>query len=334
MASPGYRNGSPGSRLSTPSRSTPNGSRRVNGFNSPFRDSINRSPSLQTLEDYGRVYASKERALKRSLDDQTTEQAAKHFKALDHGLKEHQRVRESAERTLEYIVLENEREQRRKAELETQRIEEARQRLEQQKEDEQRRRVEEEKAWQEELRRREELKKQDAEDAQKRAAAQQQRDREEAAQKQHREKEESDRKAHEEAEAKQREQQAQKEREAAAQASRSAPQPNGTASTSAPAVQPSNAQQSQVRGYPAGFVSKPNEMEQTHQRYLELHQRLKKMRVQVLQDVKTLGTGKKAQLTEWRQAINRAIGMLRKHDDPETKRSNAERVGLDQPLLT
>ena len=323
MAFPSHTNGSPASRRSTPSRSTPNGIRRVNGFNSPFRERLSGSPSRQMLEDYGKVYASEQRALKRSLDDQTSERQAKHIRALDYGLKEHERVRESAERELELIRLENEGEQRRKAELEARRIEEARRSLEQQKEDEQRRRIEEERTRKEEQQRREELRKQEEEDAKKRAAAQQQRDQEETARKQQQEKEESDRKAREEAQVKQREQQAQNERRAAAQQT-TAPklQPNGVTSSSmsAQGPQPSGA-------YPPGFVSTTEEIENTHRKYMELHQRLKGMRKQVLADVKNLGQDQKNQLTEWRQAINRSIGMLRKHDDPETKRDNQTRVG-------
>ena len=323
MASAAHQAGSPASRRSTPSRNTPNGIRRVNGFHSPFRDSLNGSPSRQVLEDYARVHASEQRALKRSLDDQTSEQQAKHIRALDYGLKEHQRVRESAERELEYIRLENEREQRRRAELEAQRIEEARRKLEQQKEDEQRRRVEEEKARQDDERRREELRKQEEEDARTRAEAQQQRDQEEKARKQQQEKEDSDRKAREEAEAKTREQEAQKERESVAwQADTSTLQPNGTAPRGVVTAPPA----SQATGLPAGFVTPQAELEATHQKYMDLHRRLKTMRQQVSDSVKALGKDQKAKLTDWRHAINRAIGMLRKHDDPETKRSNQDKV--------
>lgn len=273
------------------------------------------------LEDYGRIFTSEQRKLKRSLDDATSEQQAKHIRALDYGLKEHQRVRESAERELELIRLENEREARRKAELQTQRIEEARRKLEQQKEDEQRRRVEEQKARQEEERRREELRKQEEENAQKRAAAQQQRDQEEAVkrQQQQQEKQDSDRKAREEAEAKQREQQAQKEREIAAQQPAAAPaeQPNGVASSSASAV---------PGGYPPGFVSTPSDIETKHRQYLELHQRLKAMRKHVEKEVGAIGKAQKDQLSEWRRSITKAIGMLRKHDDAATKSHNRDRL--------
>lgn len=325
--------GSPASRRSTPSRSTPNGFRRVNGFNSPFRDSLQASPSLQVLEDYGRVYASEQRSLKRSLDEQTSEQQAKHIRALDYGLKEHERVRESAERELEFIRLENEREQRRRAELETQRLVDARRRLEQQKEDEQRRQVAQEKARQDELRRREELKNQEEDAARKRAETQEQRDREERARREQQEKEDNDRRAREEAEAKQRAQQAEKERESAAQRIVPGDQRNGVASSAPPDVAPPNAQAPGIGGFPPGFVSTPDDIEATHQKYMELHQRLKQMRQKVLADVKALGQDQKNQLTEWRQAINRAIGMLRKHDDAETKRSNQDRVGIRQNVV-
>lgn len=328
MAPAAYQAGSPASRRSTPSRNTPNGVRRVNGHHSPFRDGINGSPSRPSLEDFGRVYASEQRALKRSLDDQTSEQQAKHIRALDYGLKEHQRVRESAERELEYIILENEREQRRRAELEAQRIEETRKKLEQQKEDEQRRRVEEVQARQEEERRREKLRKQEEDDAQKRAAEQQQRDQEEKARKEQKEKEDADRRARGEAEAKIRDQEAQKERENAAQrASASSLQANGVAA-SGPAAASSSSQLLDAQGLPAGLVSPRDELEATHRKYIDLHQRLKKMRKEVSDHVKALGKEQKAQLTDWRHAINRAIGMLRKQDDPETKRSNQDKVSI------
>lgn len=277
-------------------------------------------------------YASEQRNLKRKLDDQTSEQQRKHIRALDQGLQEHFRIRESAERALEFNRLEHERMERQKAEAEVRRIEDARRRLEQQKEDEQRRRVEEQRVREEEVRRRELRRQQEeeearkraatrqkeVEDAKQRAAAQQQREEAERAESLQEQREESDRQAREDTESKQREQNAQRERESAAQQlGQSASLPNG-----APSVQDGSA----ISSVPAGVISSFQEMEAIHKRYLDLHAQLKTMREQVRSETKAVSKAQGAQLFEWKQAIVMRIGMIRKADDAESKKGNSDRV--------
>src|ERR1700712_2028000 len=93
---------------SSPSRQRLNDSRngRANGLHRGLRESLNDSPSRQLWDEFNRLVIDEDNAFKRSLDTQAAEQEKLHREALDTALREHEAVRQSAERAREQLELE------------------------------------------------------------------------------------------------------------------------------------------------------------------------------------------------------------------------------------
>ena len=276
-----------------------------------------------------------DRNFKRSLDEQTAVQQKLHIDALDRALAKHCEVRDSAERTRERIELEILKEKHRKAEEERPAIERARRELEEQ---ERRKKLEEQRAREEERKRQEAIKKEE-EETKRKVEAQKQRESEEKARKDQQAKEDADRQARQAAEAKQKQQQAEQERQKTAQqAPQPFPQLNGS-STAAPAVstsiQPAASSQpsSAPANIPPGLVSSPSERETVHNKYLDLHKRLKGMRQHVLAEAKKV-PGLKDQVSDWRRKIQKCCGQLGKGSGADIKETNKRAVSPVPDMLT
>lgn len=337
---------------STPLRQQPNGHHRPNGYHRANRFSLEDSPSRQLIEEFGRMLVNDDRAFRQSLDEQTATQQKLHLQALDHALSRHNEVRESAERARERAELDIERERRRREDEEKKAIEKARREIEEQKLAEQRRQLEESKARDEQQRKRDALSR-EQEEAKRNAETRRQRDAEESRrQSEVRKQQEADelRKSNqanaERAEAARRESEAnQRQNQQVQNGSQNAVrqptsnQPNGVASLSRPA-QPSAPvsgavqQSSQMPAdVPPGVISTVQEREATHNRYLDVHKRLKTMRSQVADQVKMMPvvngqTSLKEQLSNWRRAIQKCCGQYGKGTSEEVKASNRRAVSI------
>jgi nucleoporin GLE1 len=247
---------------------------------------------------------------------------------LEVSLKEHEKVRQSAERAREKLQLEIER-------MKVQRAEEERIALERER---QKTAEAEAAAKQRELeavRRREEAlqqaaqKQREVEEAQRRIDAQKKQEEEEKA------KREAERLQKEEAERKSREEAAARERAAAEEAARKAAQPptpavqpqqqaptptsqtNGTQAVSAAPETPASTATVPARTsngvlIPTRMQTPKQEREAEHQRYLDLHKRLKVMRNETLEQAKQIGL--KNQLGDMRRDIKKIMGQLNKVD--------------------
>lgn len=334
-------------RRSTPIRNLPNGDQRVNGYHRPHRESFSDSPTCQLLEEFGRMLINDDRAFKRSLDERTASQQRLHIEALDRALAKHEEVRESAERARERVELEIERERRRREEDEKKAIEKARRDLEEQKLEERRRQIEDAKVREEERRKQEALKKEQEElrlnvEAQKRREVEDNRRQSEVRRQQEAEqlrrstqesaeRAEAARRASENKEGQQRAMQ-NGGQAAAQQPSASAVQPDGVSSSTRqapPAAQMPAAATQLLDGahdLSRGLISRTEERDAIHKRYLDLHQRLKQMRQRVSDEVKKV-SGLKDQLSEWRRAIKKCVGQFQKGGSDATKKHNRQVVG-------
>ena len=267
------------------------------------------------------------RAFKRSLDEQTAAQQKLHLEALDRALAKHEEVRTSAERARERVELELEKERRRREDEERKAVEKARRDLEDQ---ERQRQLDEQRAREEERKRQETLRR-EQDDAERREEAQKQQEQEAKASRDRQVKEDADRRAQQEAEAKANADQAEKEKQKAPQQSQ-APrlQLNGAASSgpsaSTGAVPTAPSQSSQIpTTIPQGLVSTLEDRQSIHNRYLDLHKRLKQMRAHVLEECKKV-PGLKNQVSEWRRAIQKCCGQLSKGTSEEAKANNRRAV--------
>jgi nucleoporin GLE1 len=218
-------------------------------------------------------------------------------------------------------------EKQRQEEEERKAVEKARRELEEQ---ERRKKLDEQRAQEEERKRQEAIKREE-EETRRKAEAQRQRESEETARKDQQAKEDADKKARQDAEAKQKQQQAEQERQKAAQQPpQPFPQLNGTL-TSVPAVssstQPAVSSQSSSApaNIPPGLVSSPNERQTVHNKYLDLHKRLKPMRQHVIAEAKKV-PGLKDQVSDWRRKIQKCCGQLGKGSGDDIKATNKRAV--------
>jgi len=316
---------------SSPSRLTPNGMRRsqTNNYHSPLRPSPDTPTRL--AEEFSNVYIDKEKSYRKKLDEHDDEQARLHIQALAKSLEEHERIRLRAERTRERLLLELER-------IEVQKAEDARLALE-----EERRRTAEAEAdaRQRELdavKRREEAlqqaahKQREVEEAQRRIDAQRKQEEEDKAKREaERAKEEADRKTREESIAKEQAEAAKKAAQPAPPTAQPQPQPAATQAqtngTPAP-TQTSNTTVSptSTRGVlvPKGIVTPAQEREAEHKRYMDLHQQLKVMRNDTLEQAKKIGL--KNQLGDMRRDVKKVMGQMNKVD----KNANREAVSFEE----
>ena len=339
---------------SSPSRYTPNGFRRAqqNGYRaSPQRDSVD-SPS-RLIEEFSKAYIDEERSFKRKLDEQADEQDRLHREALAKSLREHEEVRMSAERARERLELEMERVKRQQEEAEREALERARRAKAEEEAAAERRKVEEAKR-QEQLMREAAARQRELEETQRRVEEQKrQQDAEKAKREQDRVEAETERKAKEQAEAQQK---AQADARAtnhvrftpsvaggsvgssagAPPATQPTTQLNGAASTSQPSVPLTLAQKrTAAPGFiattgtlmPQWIVTQPEDVIAEHQRYLDLHSRLKTMRSKTLSDYEAQDRELKVKLGDMRRELNKTMGQLNKQD------KKASAAAVSDPIL-
>lgn len=264
-----------------------------------------------------------DRAFNAKLDAQAAEQEALHRKALDEAKRKHDEVRRSAEAAHERYVLAITQEKARREEEERVALQDLRRQAEEH-EIAKKQMLLKEASEQEDARKRMAQIEADLQRVKQQSEENQQREAREAAERKSRDAQaEADRKSKEEAE---RQRQAQ-------EAANSEPPPeqqpksnNMTTQTqpTQPARQPSQPQPSQPTAQApqgtttatASLVSSAAEREANHERYLDLHKRLKSMRTETTAQCKTIPQLKdpKGQflLSEWRRSIAQACGTLAK----------------------
>ncbi|KAK6442964.1 hypothetical protein LTR95_000842 [Oleoguttula sp. CCFEE 5521] len=312
---------------SSPARHTPNGIRRTpaNGRASILVD----SPAQQLADDFSRIVLDADRDFRNRLDATSDEQERCHLEALAKALAEHEAVRASAERARERL------------ELEMERMKQKREADEKAGVERERRKVADERAAADEAQ--EQERREHEEKAGAKLKVKQENDRKAA-----KEKEESDERRRTEAEEAQARSdataKAQRDAQATQQAAQtpqavpspaaqapppnvrppaaSAPHVNGTAPTTQPplaaATHPhattvdSAALQHCGPLTPTSIVTPMNARELEHQRYLDLHKRLKQMRRDVLAEAHRMGV--KDRLSDKRRELTTAIGQTNKHD--------------------
>nr|OQO31639.1 hypothetical protein B0A51_01129 [Rachicladosporium sp. CCFEE 5018] len=312
---------------STPARHTPNGFRRTpaNGRPSPRVD----SPAQQLADEFSRIVLDADRDFHNRLDATSDEQERCHLEALAKALAEHEAVRASAERARERL------------ELEMERMKQKREADEKAGVERERRKLADERAAVDEAQEKERREHEDRAAAKLRAK--QENDRKAAKEKadvEQRERKEAEAaKVRSDAYAK-----AQRDAQAKPQASQT-PQAVSSRAIQAPAtrLQPPAPSTPHVNGAtqaahaapaatapsyaatvdaaalqfcgpltPMSVVTPMNARESEHQRYLDLHRRLKQMRKDVLTEAQRLGV--KDQLSNKRRELTTAIGQTNKHD--------------------
>lgn len=305
---------------STPSRSTPNGFRRsqADGYHSPYRGSTD-SPT-RLIEEFSKVYIDDEKAFRKRLDEQADEQERLHRQALAKSLKEHEEIRQSAERARERLQLEIERMKAEKAASEQIALEAERLRAAEAEAAAKQRELEAVKRSEEALRLAAQ-KQREVEEAQQRIEAQRRQEDED------KRKRENERIQKEEAEKKRREEAAAKEHAEAEEAAKKAAQPavapqqpptpapqtNGTQpAQSTAAAQPSSATEpAKSRNsvlVPGGIRTPLQEREAEHKRYLDLHKQLKVMRNETLEKAKQIGV--KNEVGDMRREVKKSMGQM------------------------
>jgi nucleoporin GLE1 len=284
------------------------------------------------------VYIDEDRAFRKKLDEQDDERELLHKEALAKALKEHEEIRQGAERAREILELTLERIKAEKAEEERLALERERQQAAEAEAAARQRELDAVKRREEALRQAAQ-KQRELEEAQRRIDAQKKQEAEDKAKREaERAKEEADRKARQESDT--------KERAAAAEAARKAAQP--TPSTTQPQSQPSSTQP-RTNGTPAamssateasnvtvspksthgvlvpkGIITPAQEREAEHKRFLDLHKQLKVMRNDTLEQAKNIGL--KNQLGDMRRDIKKVMGQLNKVD----KTANKDAVSPDE----
>jgi len=314
-------------------RLTPNGLRRsqANNYHSPLRSGLD-SPA-RLVEEFSKVYIDDEKAFRKKLEERTDEQELLHRQALAKSLKEHEEVRQSAERARERLELELERMKAQRAEEERIALERERQRTAEAEAAAKQRELDAVKRREEALREAAQ-KQREVEQAQRRIDAQRKQEEEDKARREaEKVKAEADRKAREEADA--------KERAAAAEAAKKAAQPaspttqptpaqaqtNGTPAPTATQASNTTVSPTSTRGVlvPKGIVTPAQEREAEHKRYMDLHKQLKFMRNDTLEKAKQV-PGLKNQLGDMRRDIKKIMGQMNKID----KAANRQAVSFKE----
>ncbi|GAB7361194.1 hypothetical protein MBLNU230_g1225t1 [Neophaeotheca triangularis] len=312
---------------STPHRSSPATHRRTqpNGYHESPSRNYTESPSERLAQELTHLLIDSDKAFASQLDAQAKEQEVLHRKALEDARAKHEAVRRGAEEAHERYLLAIAQEKAKREEEERVALLEARRQahdrelakkqleVQQVKEEEEARKrlAEEESNLQREKQRSEENKQREAKAASERKSKDAQA--------------ETERRAREEAEAREKEKQAQQAN----------PHPSieripGNAGTTvaqtqtAQSTQQSSQQPPQAMPQPAQsvdtasakLVSSKTDRDATHQRYLDLHQRLKGLRTDTNAQCKTMPQLKdqKGQflLSDWRRSIAQACGTLAK----------------------
>ena len=283
------------------------------------------------IEEFSKVYLDDEKAFRKKLDETEDEQECLHRQALAKSLKEHEEIRQGAERAREILELELERIKVQKAEEERLALERERQRTAEAEAAARQRELDAVKRREEALQQAAQ-KQREVEEAQRRIDAQKKQEAEDKAKRDaERAKEEADRKAREEADARERAEAARKAAQPAPPTTQPQPQrsstqaqTNGTPAT--PQTTNTTVSPNTTRGVsvPKGIVTPAQEREAEHDRYMDLHKQLKVMRNDTMDQAKKIGL--KNQLGDMRRDIKKVMGQLNKVD----KNANKEAVSSEE----
>ncbi|QIX02532.1 hypothetical protein AMS68_008049 [Peltaster fructicola] len=336
MSSP-FRHSSPSS--SSNRQQSP---RQRNGMHRPVSRQETASPVQQLTEDLRRVYLSQSQAFTRSLDAHIGEQERLHREALSKSLLEHEAVRENAERARLRVELEIERERRRREDEERIKLEEVRKNAEQdeldrkKKEAERVKRVAEARLIQQ--RQEEEARQQDAATLMRQRQEERARQQDEARKQeiQRRELQADAAKKREQAAREQQEQDNRQAREQQKRDGREADQQAREDATKAPndAVERAkdNAAQTPLVSTVnsgslsaltvQGISSSPEQREAEHNRYMQLHKRLKEMRKWVLEEAGKQGL--KNKLGDMRRVIQKSLSIVNAVDKTKNVKPTAD----------
>lgn len=322
---------------SSPSRYTPNGFRRAhqNGYRgSPQRNSVD-SPT-RLIDEFSKAYIDEERSFRKKLDEHADEQERLHREALARSLREHEEVRLSAERARERLELEMERVKRQQEEAERAALDRARRAKAEEEAAAERRRVEEAKRQEQQLKEAAARQRELEETKQRMEDQKRQQEADKVKREQDRAKAETERKAKEQAEAQKKARETNHVRftpsvagdsvgssTGAPPATQPAAQLNGLSGASQPSI-PLTLAQKRTAGpgftattgtlMPQGIVTPAEDVVAEHQRYMDLHQRLKTMRSKTLSDYETRNKALKSQLGDMRRQLNKTMGQLNKKD--------------------
>ena len=272
-----------------------------NGRHSPRRSELD-SPSRQLLHDMHKLQIDQDRKVQQSLDELVAEKKRQHDAQLAQSAAHHERIRLFAEREREIKELDDERLRLQEEAEKARQLERARSaRVAQEEADRRRERDRLEREHQERQRR--ETEERDLRETKANLEALQRREVSDAELRKRKEEEEAKRKAKEASDAAEARSDAQK-----------------AVLTTQPAAQPSmlspdSHRQDETRPIPASTpaatstVASQTDREQLHQRYLEMHQKLKQMREFVVSESKKI-PALKSKIGDWRREITKCMGQL------------------------
>ncbi|KAF1816961.1 GLE1-domain-containing protein [Eremomyces bilateralis CBS 781.70] len=287
----------------SPSRQLLSDSRRYSS-RKMTRESLE-SPSQQLLIEVSRMYQDEAHQFQMKLEQKDAEQRKAHRAALEQAAREHEKVRQGAERARQLFLMEAEAAQKRREEAEIQALETARRRKEEQEE-----RLRRQKEMLEMQRREDERQKMETREREIQEAAEE------------RLRVESEAKAKVEREAQEKAIREKAEAELKAKAQTAAAKPTTAAVPARLPVTPSTLL-SQSNASPSGLpiVSAVAEREATHNVYLEIHKNLKDLRKFVVTESKK-DPKLKIELGEMRREITKTVGTITTENSKNIQRAN------------
>ena len=253
------------------------------------------------LQDLQKLHIDHDRKLQYELDERVAEEKRRHDLQLAESAAYHERIRQSAERECELNALKIEQARKQKEAEELEALNKAR-RAKLAREDEERRRERDRMLREGEERHKREAEERAFKESQARLEEQRKREVAEAEERKIKEQEEARSKAKQASDAAKARLEAQKTTAPTpAPTAQSIKQPEATKQASQPAAAPTT---NRVAG-----TSLQNDRERLHQRYLELHKNLKKMREFVVTEGKKL-PALKSKIGDWRREITKSMGQL------------------------
>jgi len=274
-----------------------------NNVRSSPRRGFSDSPSRQLLQDLQKLHIDHDRKLQNDLDERVAEEKRRHDLQLAASAAYHERIRQSAERECELNALETEQARKQKEAEELEVLEKAR-RAKLVREDEERRKERERLLREEEERHKQEAEERAFRESQTRIEQQAKRDAEAAEECKAKEQEEARFRAKQAADAAKARLEAQK---TVTQTPTTAPAVATPTQQDAVTPKPQATTASAANGEAVGSLQQ--DRERLHQRYLELHKNLKKMRQFVVTEGKKL-PALKSKIGDWRREITKSMGQL------------------------
>lgn len=278
----------------SPSRQSPSRNGRYTPRGSLVRD-LKESPSRQAQVEFNLMLTRNDRDFHERLDKASAERARLHDEQLAKAAQEHLRIQEGAKLEMERLLLEQEQEQLKRAEVQRKEVERLRQEKAQQEAEAQRQRLEAKKK-EEELARQSAEHQRQIQEADARVKAQ--REQEAAAQRQ---REAAAAKAKEDAAA---------AAVADAQARANAQRPSQPQPTSAPAPSAPRPVPAAIPAQSSASASSSAGVEELHRKYIELHARMKKFRTEFAESVKEKGHPLKNVVGEARRSLRLRLGQI------------------------